>query len=428
MHQHHDQHHHRDLEIDEEPLDAANQSLADALKTSFSILKALMVVLLVLYLFSNVSRLESHEEALVLRMGRLLPGKKQAGLAWAYPYPIDEVVKLPTRKSNDMVVSSHTFARRENEKGKPLSMLSRGAHSGLDPSLDGALLTADSGLVHVEWRVTYKIVDVNSYVREMKGKKVEAAEDLLRTLVETVGIHVASEMTAEELIRTRIDDVQRAMKSRINDRLAQLDSGIEVTFLEMFEWTPPLQVREAFLATQKAESTKERRISQAKQERTAILSGAAGSAHEALIAVLDAIDAGPTPDKSIAQLQAELDDLLTNEVEGRAGEMITGAGAFLSVEVGRIRSDLEQYRGHVAEYERNPALLIERLWEETRQKIYASPGVSKLFRAPGMQVRLHIPLDPDETRMQEERRLQKETFDPTTLRREALHPIGVGQG
>ena len=67
------QHADRDPSRQEEPLNAANQSLADALRASFGILKVIMMVLVVLYLFSNVRCIEGHEPALVLRLGRLLP-------------------------------------------------------------------------------------------------------------------------------------------------------------------------------------------------------------------------------------------------------------------------------------------------------------------------------------------------------------------
>ena len=174
MHQHHDSHAHRNAELEEEPLDAANQSLADALRASFSILKGIMLVLLALYLFSNVRSIDSHEQALVLRLGKLLPGVHEPGLVWALPFPIDEIVPLPTMASNTTLITSHTFHRRENEIGKPLSVLNRSVGSGLEPGIDGALLTADAGLVHAQWKVTYKIDDVASYVSRFAGREVEA--------------------------------------------------------------------------------------------------------------------------------------------------------------------------------------------------------------------------------------------------------------
>ncbi len=420
MQQDQDQHRHRDAELVEEPLDAAHQSLADALRASFSILKGIMAVLVILYVFSNVQCIGGHEQALVVRLGGLLPGVHEAGLVKALPFPIDEIVSLPTRKSNNLSVDSHTFHRRDNEVGKQLSFISRGEHSGLNPSLDGALLTADAGLVHVQWKVEYKIDDVGSYVSEMEGEGIEAAEKLIQVFVETVGIQVASELVAEEVIRTRVDYVQGEMKRRINERLAEVNSGIRVEKVEMHEPTPPLQVRAAFDRTQRAENYKQRRIRDAEQERTKILSETAGAGYPRLIRVLNELEKSDSE-----ELRAELDRLLEQEVEGRAGEMIKDASAYLSVVVGRMESDVEEYRTLVPEYERNAALLVERLWEQARDEIFASPGVIKLYRPVGLrEFRVHIPIDPEQTRIDEEQRLQEKEFDASKLRPKRLRIVG----
>ncbi|MFQ5491276.1 MAG: hypothetical protein ACE5GE_11185, partial [Phycisphaerae bacterium] len=50
-----DPHSHRALKVAEVPLDAANQSLADALRASFNVLKAIMVVLVAMFCFSGLT-------------------------------------------------------------------------------------------------------------------------------------------------------------------------------------------------------------------------------------------------------------------------------------------------------------------------------------------------------------------------------------
>ncbi|MCH7953139.1 MAG: 2-oxoacid:acceptor oxidoreductase family protein, partial [Chloroflexi bacterium] len=225
----------RGEEVIRRNFDAVDQSLSDALRSSFGVLKGVMVVLVVLYLFSNVRSIAGHEQALKLRLGRLLPGTHEAGLVWALPLPIDEIVPLPTLKSNELLIKSHTFHRRANEIGKPLTFISRREGQGLDPSLDGALLTADTGLVHTQWKVTYKFDNVRNFVTRIMGDGVDGAEALITTYVETVGIEIASEMTADEFIRTELGRVQSEMRRRINQRLAALESGVVVTLVEMFE-------------------------------------------------------------------------------------------------------------------------------------------------------------------------------------------------
>ncbi len=422
-HDHDHEHAHGELDVIEEPLDAANESLSDALRASFRILKGIMLVLVLLYVFSNVRKVDVHEQALQLRMGRLLPTVYEAEVVWAFPFPIDEIVPLPTRRSNDLLIDSHTFERRADEIGKPLSFISRGM-GGLNPALDGALMTSDGGLVHVQWKVTYKFDDVRSYVSNIKSHQVEAAERLIRHMVETVGIHVASGHTAEEMIRTRVEEVQTEMKTRVNERLLALESGVTVTRVEMSEPTPPIPVRDAFDGTQKAENAKQKRINDAQQERTKILSEAAGAAYPKVIQVLDVIDKATPNDPAVAGLHAGLDKLLETEVEGQAGRLIKNAGAQMSVAVSQMQGDVELYRTLLPEYKRNPALLIGRLWEQTRQEIFSNSGVTKFYRPPGSQVRLRIPFDPEQARKEEEDRLKEKEFDVKKLRREHWVPVG----
>jgi membrane protease subunit HflK len=421
-----DQHAYRNLDAVEEPLDAAGESLANALRSSFSVLKGIMMVLVVLYMVSNVRSIGSHEQALVLRLGRLLPGVHEAGLAWAFPYPIDEIVPLPTRKSNDLRVASHTFRRHGTEVGKPLSFLARSPGQGLHPVFDGALLTADAGLVHVQWKITYKIDDVVSYATTILGDKVEAAESLILSLVETIGIQVASEMTAEEITRTKVDTVQSEMRRRLNRRLDSLGSGIAVTVVEMFELTPPLQVRSAFDFTQRAENTKQKMIRDSEKQRTQVLSEAAGVVFPRFVELLDQIDAGGAQGATLDELRTELNRMLDEEVEGEAGRRLKKAGAYRAGVVSRIRNEVERYRMLLPEYKRNPLVLINRLWEQTRQEIFASPGVTKFYRPSGlMEFRLQIPLDPKETRLREAQQLQKEQFNEAKLLRKAkVIPVG----
>ena len=420
-----DPHHPRDLDHVEEPLDGASQSLADALRASFSALKGIMLVLVVLYLFSNVRTIGSHEQALVLRLGECLDEVHEAGLVWAFPFPLDEIVPLPTRKSNDVLIDSHTFHRREEEIGKPLSFISRGPNRGLNPVRDGALLTADAGLVHTRWKVTYKFDDVRGFVSRIAGDKVEASERLIRTLVETIGVHVAIELTAEEAIRTRVDFVQEEMKRRINARLSELASGLTVTLVEMYEPTPPIQVRQAFEGTQRAESAKQKRIRDAEKDRTRTLSDAAGAVYPRLVRLLGTIDRGGTDQESVAAARKELDRMLEEELEGEAGKRIKEAGAYRATVVSRMENDVRWYGTLVPEYRRNPMMLINRLWEETKQEIFSNAGVTKFYRPPGLkEFRIKIPLDPEHARVEETRRLQEKEFDPRKLREERWVPVG----
>ena len=87
----------------EPSLDPAQQSLADALRLSFGILKIVMIILAVFFLASGVFIVDQKQAALVLRFGRPVGGLRdptvyEPGLHWALPYPIDRVVTVGLAK------------------------------------------------------------------------------------------------------------------------------------------------------------------------------------------------------------------------------------------------------------------------------------------------------------------------------------------
>src|SRR5215468_8513217 len=90
-------------------LDPANQSLADALRKSFAVLKALMLVLVVAYVLSGWFRVQPGEVGFVVRMGRVIGiGNDRVlkpGWHWSFPYPIDQVVTVATQQERTQTVS-----------------------------------------------------------------------------------------------------------------------------------------------------------------------------------------------------------------------------------------------------------------------------------------------------------------------------------
>ena len=79
-------------------------ALNEALRSSFHIIRVLMVVLLFIFLFSGIFTVNPNEVAIKLRFGKPVGiGSSQLlrpGLHWAFPYPIDEVVRIPVGQSH----------------------------------------------------------------------------------------------------------------------------------------------------------------------------------------------------------------------------------------------------------------------------------------------------------------------------------------
>jgi len=78
--------------------DEASASLADALRTSFSVLTFIIVGLLVVFLLQGLFTVQSDQKAIILRFGAYEEGRvKDQGIHYALPYPIDRVVPIWVR-------------------------------------------------------------------------------------------------------------------------------------------------------------------------------------------------------------------------------------------------------------------------------------------------------------------------------------------
>src|SRR5436190_23851803 len=98
------EHHEHEHEASKVPMplmpdDAGSKALSDALHSSFWIVKILMAGLVVLFFASGFFTVAPQERAVKLRFGNPVGEGNSAllgpGAHWAWPYPIDEVVKIP---------------------------------------------------------------------------------------------------------------------------------------------------------------------------------------------------------------------------------------------------------------------------------------------------------------------------------------------
>jgi membrane protease subunit HflK len=409
----HTPHHHpdspRDPQATEAPLDAANQSLAEALRASFKVLKFIMLVLVVLFLLTGVQFIEPHEQAVVLRFGRLLGDIRSPGVSLAFPYPIDETLRVPVQKKNVVQVEDHFIARTDQEKERPLSQLGRPT---LNPVKDGALLTSDNGLVHVQWRLEYQIDNLRDFVRTVADGGTTQAEALIKAVLDHAAIHVAAtEYTAEGITRYQSGEMAARVRGLVNQRLEELGTGIRVVALDIPLSSVPIPTLKAFEEVSSAENQKQKRIREAEQERDKILNTCAGENYRQILTVLTAWEIAQAAGdaEAAARQHAELDHLIEFVAGGEARAEVFKAKAYYTEAVQGIQADEEEYRALMDEYLRAPNLLFTRLWVQTKRKIFKYEEVEKWHLPPGQkEVRIDIGPDPRQRQLDEMKRLEQQ--------------------
>ena len=152
--------------------DAAIRSLSEALRISFVILKIIMVVLVVLFLASGLETVGPGEQAIVLRFGKIRGVgeakilKPRARPYWVFPYPIEEMIKIPVGTMVDLSIRTFWYYQSEQELLEESQGKRRAPRNDwLDPVKDGYCLTrspvhadeevvlggSDYNIVHSKW-------------------------------------------------------------------------------------------------------------------------------------------------------------------------------------------------------------------------------------------------------------------------------------
>jgi regulator of protease activity HflC (stomatin/prohibitin superfamily) len=193
-------------------------------------------------------------------------------------------------------------------------------------------------------------------------------------------------------------------------------TGLTIDQLTLDKVSAPLSVVGSFDAVTTAETDRTQRILAAQQDRARILGETAGEGSEKLVAVLDrferAAEAG-TPEE-VATAEREIDLVLGDlEVEGVSiggdvAQVVNAAKTYRTQVVERVKGDRETFERLLPQYEKNPRIILSRLWEDARERILTG-DVETFYTVPG-QLELQLDRDPviQKERQQEQIRSRKE--------------------
>ena len=424
---HHDHDHGHDeppLNIDE--LDPAQKSLADALRVSFLILKVIMLFLVIYYVFSGLFNVKQNEEAVRLRFGRIVQHNiEQGGPNFAWPYPIEEVVKIITAPETIQLKDEFWF------RPDPAMMMEtnnemRGKPGPLDPQADGYLVTGDVNIVHVQWSVTYAIENTADYITNI-GDDALLAGDVVRTAVEQALVRTAGQLTGDDLINGR--GYTELARDYGQANLDAMSSGITIIGVDMSDRAIPASVYGAYIEVTNAETDKGKLIDRAQKESEHILRDTAGGGYEALWRLITAYERaldmedeaaadelGKKLDGAFKTLQIDTGDK-TVYISGKVASAISAAKGYRTQVVEQANAQAETFTRLLPEYRKNPRIVMSRMWQDAREAILTGkaysiaedqmPGaVETLYLPSDAQLRIHTNRDPDVTKQREERSMK----------------------
>lgn len=193
-------------------------------------------------LLSSFYTVPAESEGVVLRFGRYLD-TIEAGLHFKWPYGIDEVITVPTRRQLKMEFGYYTAGYTNADQ------------IGGDPEREKSMVTGDLNAALVEWVVQYRIRDPKQYLFDVRNPG-----QTLRDLSEAAMREVIGDRTVDEVITIGRQDIEIAALARLQELVKLYQLGVGVDQVQLKNVNPPQAVQASFNEVNKAQQDRENMI------------------------------------------------------------------------------------------------------------------------------------------------------------------------
>ena len=243
----------------ETPVDSGSQALAEALRSSFAIVKVVMVVLVLLFLASGFFTVGPQQRGILLRFGKPVGEGEKAllgpGLHWSLPYPVDEVILVSISGLQQVTSTVGWFAQTPEQA---LAGIEPPAGPTLNPIVDGYALTADANIIHTRATLIYRIRDPIQYVFSFVN-----ASNAVQNAVDNALLYAASRYKVDDILTRDIAGFQDEVRRRATQVVDAQNLGILVEQCSV-QSAPPRQLKDAFANVLKAEVTRSKVLKEAR--------------------------------------------------------------------------------------------------------------------------------------------------------------------
>jgi len=265
------------------PDDAGSQALAEALRSSFAIVKVVMVLMVLAFFSSGFFTVGPSEKAVILRFGKLMGEGPEAllgsGWHWSFPYPIDEVVKIPITEIQQVKsTAGWYFTTPEQElSGEELP-----AGPSLNPAVDGYALSADTNIVHIQVTLYYRIEDplraIFSFASDTNFTyNLAGVSNAVQNVLNNALLYSTAHFYVDDILTRDKAGFQDAVRNRVDDLIDAENLGVTIDNCEVIS-VPPRQLEDVFARVTTARENRNKALLDAHTYESRILSEAGAKA------------------------------------------------------------------------------------------------------------------------------------------------------
>jgi len=298
--------------------------IQDDLKIGIKHLKGLWwlcpIIAVLIWLLSGFYIVQSHEQGVVRRFGRLVRGTMSPGIHYRLPWPIETVDRPQIRKVRRVSIG---LMEKEVKKkqGSDSTIIQR--------------LTGNSNIINLRLMLQYVIKDAPDYLF-----RTERPDDLVKSAAEAAITRIVGGMSVDEVLTIGKLKIQNRTQKIVQALLDRYGSGIKVLTANIQEINPPKAVIRSFK---------------------------------------DVINAHADMDKFISEAHA-YKYIIVPKARGEAVALIKSAEAYKENVINQARGDSSRFLTVLEAYQKAPQVNRHRLYIETMEKI--GPRIKKCIISP----------------------------------------------
>jgi len=415
-------------------MDPANQSLADALRFTYRLLRVGMIALIILFVVSGMKTINEGERGIKVRLGKQVAQNLNPGLQWNWAYPVGDMVRVGTgtvevRMGRAFMPYSSRADSEETAMGMSADDFNR--TTKLKPGRAGSNITADLNIAHTQWTINYRRTDHGEWAKNVTPW---LEEGMVRVAVQRGVVHTIAGVSIDDLLKQSGDAVAARVRESAQRSLDEMQTGITIERVTLSRKIPPVGLLNSFASVQAAAQDAAKAREDALLGRDQLMNQVAGPASGVLIAQINEyerlIELGE--DELAEELLASIDAILEGrpaEFEGRVlaaglisgevAQVINDARGTVSTMVSQAIADRDYFLAKQDQYESNPRLMIARDWSGAMTSFMSKDFVQAMILPEGVTLaELLISEDPALVRELDRERKRREALEAYDRRAE----------
>ena len=285
------------------------------------------VLVALIFVWTGIYTVPAESVGVVQRFGAYSK-TVEAGLQFKIPYGVDAVTIVPVRRQLKM------------EFGFGTRGASNEFQESQEPELEKAMVTGDLNAVLVEWVVQYRISDPKEYLFAVRDP-----EETMRAAAEAVTREVVGDRTVDEIITFGRQEIESEVRLILEKVVKSYSLGLTIDLVQLKNVNPPHEVQASF-----------DEVNQAQQEKQRAINIANGEYNKAV-----------------------------PKARGEAERTIAEAHGYALQRVNEADGDALRFRSLLAEYERAPEVMRQRVYIETMMKVLPLIGRKIIVDEKGQQ-------------------------------------------